>query len=253
MLVGRRPRPRRLPAPTTDACRCGLLVAPGASLEGNRLGPTPWTTGCRPAIRPPNARHLRDDRRGADARILAPVTSRPIAGTRRHAQPPTRPRPRPRSRSPGHPPVRHRHGGAVRHPGRDRPRHRAAAARRAQRCLREGHRDIDVDLSRVTSCDASGLHVFLDIYHDAARAGGYLRLHRPSPIVARLLTLTGTGTLLFGVPPRPPPAPVVAATATGQAVDFPTNGSTNGHGKPTAHRVPADRAGSAAVALFRAR
>ncbi|WTW91991.1 STAS domain-containing protein [Streptomycetaceae bacterium NBC_01309] len=111
-----------------------------------------------------------------------------------------------------------------------------------QDCLRDGSPDIDVEMSRVTFCDSSGLHVFLDISRSAAKAGGHLRLHRPSPIAARLLTLTGTGTLLFGLPTRPSPAPVIADTATGQTVHF-----TNGCGKPTANRVPAGRPGPAAA------
>ncbi|MGW0660922.1 STAS domain-containing protein [Streptodolium elevatio] len=126
-----------------------------------------------------------------------------------------------------------------------------------QRCLRDGHRHIDVDLSRVTFCDSFGLHVFLDVSRGAAEVGGHLRLHRPNPIVARLLTLTGTGALLLGLPARPPPVPVSVTAAPRQAAHFPTNapsdGPTNGCGNPTANRVPVGRAGSAAAALFPAR
>ncbi|MGW0660924.1 STAS domain-containing protein [Streptodolium elevatio] len=96
------------------------------------------------------------------------------------------------------------------------------------RCLHDGHRTIDVDLSGVTFCDSSGLHAFLDISRDAAKAGGHLRLHHPNPIVARLLTLTGTGTLLLGLPVRSsPPQPTITATEplagsteTGQVILF---------------------------------
>lgn len=67
-------------------------------------------------------------------------------------------------------------------------------------CLLDGHSVIDVDLAEVTFCDCSGLRVFLDAAKAAGEAGGVLRLHNPSPLVARLFTLTGTGTLLLVLP-----------------------------------------------------
>ncbi|WTW95874.1 STAS domain-containing protein [Streptomycetaceae bacterium NBC_01309] len=73
------------------------------------------------------------------------------------------------------------------------------------RCLLDGSSVIDVDLAGVTFCDSSGLHVFLDISKAAARAGGTLRLHRPSPMVARLFALTGTGALLLALPAHAAP------------------------------------------------
>lgn len=78
------------------------------------------------------------------------------------------------------------------------------------RCLLDGHSVIDVDLAGVTFCDCSGLRVFLDISEAAADAGGALRLHNPRPMVARLFTITGTGTLLLALPAhagRPSVAP----------------------------------------------
>lgn len=102
------------------------------------------------------------------------------------------------------------------------------------RCLHDGHSAIDVDLSGVTFCDSSGLHAFLDISRDAAKAGGYLRLHNPSPIVARLLTLTGTGTLVLGLPVHSSPPkpcitatePLVGSTETGQVILFAKTATT---------------------------
>ncbi|MCF2532852.1 STAS domain-containing protein [Yinghuangia soli] len=76
-------------------------------------------------------------------------------------------------------------------------------------CLLDGHSVIDVDLGAVTFCDSSGLHVFLDIAKAAAEAGGCLRLHKPTPMVARLFALTGTGTRLLVLPTSVPPPPVV--------------------------------------------
>ncbi|GHG47770.1 STAS domain-containing protein [Streptomyces griseocarneus] len=73
-----------------------------------------------------------------------------------------------------------------------------------ERCLREGIRTIDVDLTPVTFCDCSGLNAFLRASHHTVAAGGSLRLHYPPPMLVRILTLTGTGPLLIG----PPAAPV---------------------------------------------
>ncbi|MFI1801685.1 anti-sigma factor antagonist [Streptomyces sp. NPDC020379] len=69
-----------------------------------------------------------------------------------------------------------------------------------KRCLWEGIRTIDVDLTPVTFCDCTGLNAFLHAAHRTAEAGGSLRLHYPSPVLARLLALTGTGSLLLALP-----------------------------------------------------
>jgi anti-anti-sigma factor len=64
------------------------------------------------------------------------------------------------------------------------------------RCLRDGIRTIDVDLTTVTFCDCSGLNAFLGASRLTAAAGGSLRLHYPGPAVSRLLDLTGSESLL---------------------------------------------------------
>ncbi|MET9413255.1 STAS domain-containing protein [Streptomyces klenkii] len=69
-----------------------------------------------------------------------------------------------------------------------------------ERCLREGIRTVDVDLTPVTFCDCTGLNAFLHAAHRTAEAGGSLRLHYPPPVLARLLALTGTGSLLLSLP-----------------------------------------------------
>ncbi|GGP00419.1 STAS domain-containing protein [Wenjunlia tyrosinilytica] len=71
-----------------------------------------------------------------------------------------------------------------------------------RQCLRDGIRTVDIDLTTVTFCDCSGLGAFLEASHHVAAAGGTLRLHHPSPALARLFTLTGTGPLL-GLPAAP--------------------------------------------------
>ncbi|MDX6350455.1 MAG: hypothetical protein QOF84_5245 [Streptomyces sp.] len=87
-------------------------------------------------------------------------------------------------------------------------------------CLRDGIRNIHVDLTYVTFCDCSGLNAFLDAAQHTAAAGGTLRLHDPPAILARLLALTGSGFLLdvFAMPSRLPhdrlgSSPVVPAGA----------------------------------------
>ncbi|MGW0966516.1 STAS domain-containing protein [Streptomyces sp. NPDC002516] len=54
---------------------------------------------------------------------------------------------------------------------------------------------IDVDLSAVPFCDASSLNVFLAPGSPEGAAAD-VRLHRPPPIVRRLLRITGTEFLL---------------------------------------------------------
>ncbi|MET9892855.1 STAS domain-containing protein [Streptomyces sp. NPDC006465] len=91
---------------------------------------------------------------------------------------------------------------------------RAALAR----CLSDGIRIIDVDLTPVTFCDCSGLNSFLYAAQKTTEAGGILLLHNPPPVLRRILDLTGSGLLLlrppFGqVPPSLEDAPAPAAPA----------------------------------------
>ncbi|MHA5046942.1 STAS domain-containing protein [Streptomyces sp. SD15] len=68
------------------------------------------------------------------------------------------------------------------------------------RCLRDGMRTIDVDLTPVTFCDCSGLNAFLHAAQQTTEAGGALLLHHPPPMLGLILDLTGSGFLLLGVP-----------------------------------------------------
>ncbi|WP_405959998.1 STAS domain-containing protein [Streptomyces sp. NBC_00024] len=63
-------------------------------------------------------------------------------------------------------------------------------------CLRDGVSSVDVDLTAVTFCDASGLNVFLTASRLAVDAGATLQLHCPPPIMARIIDMTGSGFLL---------------------------------------------------------
>ncbi|MFI6975263.1 STAS domain-containing protein [Streptomyces phaeochromogenes] len=79
-----------------------------------------------------------------------------------------------------------------------------------ERCLHDGVRAIDVDVTAVTFCDCSGLNAFLYALLHTAAAGGSLRLVHPSPALERLVTLTGSGSLFLTLPDalagsRPPP------------------------------------------------
>lgn len=89
---------------------------------------------------------------------------------------------------------------------------RAALAR----CLSDGIRTVDVDLTPVTFCDCSGLNAFVYAAQQTAEAGGVLRLHHPPPTLGLILDLTGCGFLLLGSPlghPAPPLEGVPAQTA----------------------------------------
>ncbi|NEC91189.1 STAS domain-containing protein [Streptomyces sp. SID12501] len=90
------------------------------------------------------------------------------------------------------------------------------------RCLSDGIRIVDVDLTSVTFCDCSGLNVFLYAAQRTTDAGGVLRLYNPPPSLGRILDLTGCGFLLLGLPlghlPPPlgdDPAPAVPAQPHG--------------------------------------
>ncbi|MFC8202050.1 STAS domain-containing protein [Streptomyces sp. NPDC057298] len=101
-----------------------------------------------------------------------------------------------------------------------------------ERCLRDGIRVIDVDVTAVTFCDCSGLNTFLHALLNTATVGGSLHLHYPSPALERLFVLTDTGSLFLPLPdtlagsppaPQPPampqtvprPAPVLAVLPGG--------------------------------------
>lgn len=75
------------------------------------------------------------------------------------------------------------------------------------RCLRDGIRTVDVDLTPVTFCDCAGLNAFLYAAQRTVESGGTLRLHHPPLTLARILDLTGCGFLLLGPPPGHPAPP----------------------------------------------
>ncbi|SFG36957.1 STAS domain-containing protein [Streptomyces mirabilis] len=84
------------------------------------------------------------------------------------------------------------------------------------RCLRDGIRTIDVDLTLVTFCDCNGLNAFLHASQRITAAGGTLRLHHPPRTLALMLDIAGGAFLFLGVPfgqlsPPPGYAPVTTA------------------------------------------
>ncbi|MFF4587981.1 STAS domain-containing protein [Streptomyces sp. NPDC001388] len=96
-------------------------------------------------------------------------------------------------------------------------------------CLRDGVRRIDIDLTAVTFCDASGLNAFLRASRLATDADSSLRLHHPSPCMARVIEITGTGFLLHSLP---------STTARSRRTPVPTNGAPRPHqGENSRHRV----------------
>ncbi|MDF3145214.1 STAS domain-containing protein [Streptomyces sp. T21Q-yed] len=77
-----------------------------------------------------------------------------------------------------------------------------------ERCLRDGIRTIDIDLTPVTFCDCSGLNAFLHAAQQTTVAGGTLRLHHPPTTLARILDLADCGFLLLGLPFDHVPCPL---------------------------------------------
>ncbi|WP_406170357.1 STAS domain-containing protein [Streptomyces sp. NBC_00996] len=92
-----------------------------------------------------------------------------------------------------------------------------------ERCLRDGIRTIDVDLTAVGFCDCSGLNAFLHASQQTTVAGGTLRLHYPPAMLALILDVTGCGFLLLGVPSGRLTAPLGDAPAAPAAA--PPHGS----------------------------
>ena len=82
-------------------------------------------------------------------------------------------------------------------------------------CLRDGIGTVDVDLTAVTFCDASGLNAFLTASGLATDAGTTLRLHYPPPTLARMIEITGSGFLLHELHAVRPLSPRVPAAAGG--------------------------------------
>ncbi|MFF3336769.1 STAS domain-containing protein [Streptomyces sp. NPDC002888] len=83
-------------------------------------------------------------------------------------------------------------------------------------CLRDGIRTVDVDLTAVTFCDASGLNAFLAAARLATDAGTTLQLHYPPRTMARVLEITGSGFLL---------RPILAARAPSRGIPAAAGGA----------------------------
>ncbi|WP_141307374.1 STAS domain-containing protein [Streptomyces spinoverrucosus] len=82
-------------------------------------------------------------------------------------------------------------------------------------CGRDGIRTADVDLTAVTFCDAVGLNAFLAASRHATDAGTTLQLHYPAPTMARIIEVTGSGSLLHELHAARPPSHRVPAAAGG--------------------------------------
>ncbi|MFI5063347.1 MAG: STAS domain-containing protein [Streptosporangiales bacterium] len=83
-----------------------------------------------------------------------------------------------------------------------------------QGLLRPGSSRVVVDLSRVSSCDASGLAVLIGAGRRARLLGGFVRLAAVSPEAARVLQRTGLHRHF-------PVFPTVRAAAAGAGVPQP--------------------------------
>ena len=72
----------------------------------------------------------------------------------------------------------------------------AAVRSTLQASLDEGHRDVVVDLARVTFIDAAGLGVLVGAQRRFDRAGGRLRVEHPQRCVRRVLEITALDRVL---------------------------------------------------------
>ncbi|QEU90775.1 STAS domain-containing protein [Streptomyces kanamyceticus] len=98
-----------------------------------------------------------------------------------------------------------------------------------ERCLRDGVRTIDVDLTPVTFCDCSGLNAFVETFLRTAAAGGALHLHYPPPMLAWMIELTGSGFLLGDLPAVPGPVSRPAVLFAAAPVPLPVAGFETSH------------------------
>ena len=89
--------------------------------------------------------------------------------------------------------------------------------------LHDGVRTIDVDLIPVTYCGFSGIDALLGASQHAVAAGVSLRLHSPPPLLAGFFELTGTGSLVTGLPVGRLQPPVLADPATGHPAPAPAS------------------------------
>ena len=60
----------------------------------------------------------------------------------------------------------------------------------ARAALKNGHRNIDIDLSRTVFIDSCGLGALISLQKTAAKAEGRVRLLNPQPSVQQILDLT---------------------------------------------------------------
>ncbi len=60
----------------------------------------------------------------------------------------------------------------------------------ARTALKNGHRNIDIDLSRTTYIDSCGLGALISLQKTASKSEGRVRLLNPQPSVQQILDLT---------------------------------------------------------------
>jgi anti-sigma B factor antagonist len=82
-------------------------------------------------------------------------------------------------------------------------------------CLQDGILTVDVDLTAVTFCDASGLSAFLTASVLATESGATLQLHYPPQTMAGVIEITGSGFLLRPINAARAPSCRIPAAAGG--------------------------------------
>ncbi|NDZ86167.1 STAS domain-containing protein, partial [Streptomyces sp. SID10115] len=89
------------------------------------------------------------------------------------------------------------------------------------RALANAAHGLDLDLSGVEFCDCSGLNLLLGLRQHAVQEGKAVVIRHSSPVVDRLLELTGTRGLFMPPEPEPEPEPDPESTPKPEAVEAP--------------------------------
>ena len=72
----------------------------------------------------------------------------------------------------------------------------AAVKDDVRRCIRPGHRSLDIDMSDVRILDSSGLGTLIALHKFMCQQNGLVRIMNPTPIVEQVLELTRLHRLL---------------------------------------------------------
>ena len=81
--------------------------------------------------------------------------------------------------------------------GRVNSKNSPALQRKLEDALKDGDADIVLDMSRVEFLSSDGIRIILKIYKEADKAGGKLRIERPSENVRNVLGMVALNDMLI--------------------------------------------------------